>query len=105
MITLKKLKEIEACEKGQQAFLDAFPKGKVSNKVFFKTLKENSAQLTYDQKSYLGWLAENYPGLNFKERKLLVEQSDSPKYRACSVASWAVGLTDEEREQLKEMSK
>ena len=100
MITLKKLCELNACPSGLRVFQHYFPKGKVSNKVFFKTLKENSDQLTKTQKVHLGWLAFFYTDLKFKERLQLIEQSNDPAYWA---ASYASGLTDAERKQLRSM--
>jgi hypothetical protein len=131
MITIEKLKELQACPHGQQTFLKFFPDGKVSNEVFFKTLKETSAQHTDLQKEYLGWLAAKYPNLKFKERLQLIgqsidlehwsgasacyadgltfsdrlqliERSDDPKYWADETALENAGLTNEEREQLRE---
>ena len=105
MITIEKLKEADACASGQQAFLKFFPNGKVSSEVFFKTLRETTAQLTEYRKSYLGWLAVSYPDLKFKERLQLIEQSDDPRHWAFAARMFVRGLTADEYEQLIKMSK
>jgi len=128
MITLAKLKELEACGEGLSVFKEAFPSGRVSMEVLLKTAKET--ELSYRQQVSLGWLA-HYTGLSMKDRLQLTALSDEPEewcgYAACRTegltlaerlelinqtrdkefwsrhtASSAFGLSREEREQLRD---
>lgn len=128
IITLAKLRALEACKEGLSIFKEAFPSGRVSIEVLLKTAQET--KLSFRQQVSLGWLAR-YPGLRMKDRLQLTALSDEPEewcgYTACRTegltlaerlklinqtrhkeywsrltAVQAFGLSREEREQLRD---
>jgi len=96
MITLKLLRDLNACAEAQTAFEKAFPNGAATWQAV--------AAHPDCQKEWKGWVAVHAPGLTLAERLSFADQSDEPAYWRGEVAFSAPGLSLDERLSLANQS-